>query len=50
VDGKQTQSQGHTTVVLEKRNNQWVIVLNHTSLAPKPPPASPASAPSGQQP
>jgi ketosteroid isomerase-like protein len=49
VDGQQTESQGQTTVVLEKRNNHWVIVLNHTSLAPKPPQATPANAPSGQQ-
>jgi ketosteroid isomerase-like protein len=50
VDGQQTESQGQTTVVLEKRNNHWVIVLNHTSLAARPPQATPASAPSGQQP
>jgi ketosteroid isomerase-like protein len=49
VDGQQMQSQGHTTVVLEKRNNHWVIVLNHTSAAPKPPQPAPASAPSGPQ-
>jgi len=49
VDGQQMESQGQTTVVLEKRNNQWVIVLNHTSLAPRVPQATPASAPSGQQ-
>ncbi len=48
VDGQQAESQGHTTVVLEKRNNHWVIVLNHTSLAARPPPAAPASAPAGQ--
>ncbi len=55
VDGQQAESQGQTTVVLEKRNNRWVIVHNHTSLAPKaqqnapvnpqpaqPPPAKPA--------
>jgi ketosteroid isomerase-like protein len=47
VDGQQTESQGQTTVVLEKRNNHWVIVLNHTSLAARPPQAAPASAPSG---
>jgi len=47
VDGQQTASQGQTTVVLEKRNNRWVIVLNHTSLAPRVP--QPAPAPSGQQ-
>jgi ketosteroid isomerase-like protein len=50
VDGQQTESLGQTTVVLEKRNNHWVIVLNHTSLAARPPQATPASAPSGQQP
>jgi ketosteroid isomerase-like protein len=50
VDGQQTQNQGQTTVVLEKRNNRWVIVLNHTSLAAKPPQATPASAPAGQPP
>jgi len=48
VDGQPMQSQGQTSLVMEKRNNHWVIALNHTSLAPKPPQA-PASAPSGQQ-
>jgi ketosteroid isomerase-like protein len=48
VDGQQTISQGQTTVVLEKRNNHWLIVLNHTSLAAKPPQAIPASAPAQQ--
>jgi ketosteroid isomerase-like protein len=47
MDGQQMQSQGQTTVVLEKRNKHWVIVLNHTSLAPRPPQATPVSAPSG---
>jgi ketosteroid isomerase-like protein len=50
VDGQQTESQGQTTVVMEKRNNHWVIVLNHTSLAPKVPQTAPAAAPTGQQP
>jgi ketosteroid isomerase-like protein len=50
VDGQPTVSQGQTTMVLEKRNNHWVIVLNHTSLAPKVPLAAPATAPSAQQP
>ncbi len=50
VDGQQAQSQGHTTVVLEKRENHWVIVLNHTSAAPKPQQPAPASAPSEQPP
>jgi len=38
-------SQGQTTVVLEKRNNRWVIVHNHTSLATAPPPATPPAKP-----
>jgi ketosteroid isomerase-like protein len=50
VDGQQTESQGHTTVVLEKRNNHWVIVLNHTSLAPRIPQPAPAAASGQQQP
>jgi ketosteroid isomerase-like protein len=33
VDGQGTASQGHTTLVMEKRNAKWVIVLNHTSVA-----------------
>ena len=49
VDGQQAQSQGHTTVVLEKHENHWVIVLNHTSAAPKPQQPAPAGAPSEQQ-
>ena len=46
VDGQPTQSQGQTTVVVEKRNNHWIIVHNHTSLSPaaqKPAPANPAT-------
>jgi ketosteroid isomerase-like protein len=31
VDGEPTGSQGQTTLVLEKRNNHWIIVHNHTS-------------------
>ena len=50
VDGQPMQSQGQTSVVMEKRNNHWVIALNHTSLAPKPLQVAPASAPSGQPP
>ena len=56
VDGQQTESQGQTTVVVEKRNNHWVIVHNHTSLAPKvqnapanTPPAQPTAKPAGSQ-
>jgi len=50
VDGLKTGSQGQTTVVLEKRNNHWVIVLNHTSLAAKVAQATPASTPAQQPP
>ena len=34
VDGRPVQSQGQTTVVVEKRADHWVIVHNHTSLVP----------------
>jgi len=44
VDGQSAESQGQTTVILEKRNNHWVIVHNHTSLAPKMQPAAPTNA------
>jgi ketosteroid isomerase-like protein len=36
VDGQSSVSQGHTTLVVEKRNAKWVIVLNHTSAAEGP--------------
>ena len=49
VDGQPMQSQGQTSLVLEKRNNHWVIALNHTSVTPRPPQVAPVSAPSGQQ-
>jgi ketosteroid isomerase-like protein len=50
VDGRQMQSQGHTTVVVEKRNGQWIIVHNHTSLVPGPQQAAPANTPPAGQP
>jgi len=49
VDGQPMQARGQTTLVLEKRNNHWVIVLNHTSLVQKIPAAAPAGAVTGQQ-
>ncbi len=49
VDGQPVQSLGQTTVVVEKRNNQWVIVHNHTSLPPGPLQAAPANTPTRQQ-
>ena len=45
VDGQPSTALGQTTVVLEKRNNRWVIVHNHTSLASAPPPANPPAKP-----
>jgi len=45
VDGQPTQSQGQTTLVLEKRTDHWVIAHNHTSLVMGAPPAVPASTP-----
>jgi len=44
VDGTQTSSVGQTTLVLEKRNDTWVIVHNHTSLVQATAPAAPANA------
>jgi ketosteroid isomerase-like protein len=32
VDGQPSAAQGQTTLVLEKRNNHWTIVHNHTSM------------------
>jgi ketosteroid isomerase-like protein len=48
VDGQPSASQGHTTLVVEKRNAKWVIVLNHTSVAEGRP--ANMSAPSSAQP
>ena len=50
VDGQPVTSQGQTTLVLAKRNNRWVIVHNHTSLAPAPPPSAPGAQPPSQPP
>jgi ketosteroid isomerase-like protein len=50
VDGQPSAAQGQTTLVLEKRNNHWVIVHNHTSLVPSAPPASPAGTQPTPQP
>lgn len=34
VDGKPAQAFGHTTLVLQKRSGNWLIVVNHTSAIP----------------
>lgn len=49
VDGKPTQLQGQTTVVVEKRNDHWVIVHNHTSLSPASLQNNPANTTTPQQ-
>ena len=49
VDGQPVQSQGQTTVVVEKRNTHWIIVHNHTSLSPESPRPAPANTPTTQQ-
>jgi ketosteroid isomerase-like protein len=48
IDGQPVTSQGQTTLVLAKRNNRWVIVHNHTSLAQAPP--TPGAQPPSQPP
>jgi len=56
VDGQPMISKGQTTLVVEKRNNRWVIVHNHTSVAAGAPPtaqqpvALPANTPPTSQP
>jgi len=44
VDGKPMAADGQTTLILEKRNENWVIVHNHTSLVQASQPTTPASA------
>ncbi|HTQ59249.1 MAG TPA: nuclear transport factor 2 family protein [Candidatus Solibacter sp.] len=50
VDGQPSAARGQTTLIVEKRNNKWVIVHNHTSLAPTAEPISPARTPQIAQP
>ncbi|HEX4546249.1 MAG TPA: nuclear transport factor 2 family protein [Candidatus Acidoferrum sp.] len=45
VDEQPTASRGQTTLVLEKRNNQWLIVHNHTSMVENLTPPAPGSSP-----
>jgi ketosteroid isomerase-like protein len=49
VDGQPSVSQGHMTLVMEKRNGKWVITLNHTSVAEQGP-RQQNSAPGSTQP
>lgn len=50
VDGQPSAAKGQTTLVVEKRNDRWVIVHNHTSMSPTVPAASPANTPQITQP
>jgi ketosteroid isomerase-like protein len=53
-EGKVAQFRGHTTLVLEKRGDRWVITLNHSSIvdssAPQPAATTFDSAPPGGKP
>jgi ketosteroid isomerase-like protein len=42
VGGNKIAARGDTTLVFEKRNGAWLIVLNHTSVTPDAAPAPPA--------
>ena len=50
VDGQPAAARGQTTLIMEKRDNHWVIVHNHTSLAPTSEPIAPANTPQIVQP
>ena len=43
VDGQPSAAQGQTTLVLEKRGDNWVVVHNHTSLVQASQPVAPAN-------
>ena len=45
VDEKTSTAQGQTTLVLQKRDGKWLIVLNHTSLVAPTPASTPANTP-----
>jgi len=49
VDGQEVGSRGQTTVVMEKRNNRWVIVHNHTSFIQGMPSIAPTNTPTLSQ-
>jgi ketosteroid isomerase-like protein len=44
VDGGPVSALGQTTLVVQKQNNHWVIVHNHTSMVPSAPASTPATA------
>jgi ketosteroid isomerase-like protein len=49
ADGQPTAAQGQTTLVMEKRNNHWTIVHNHTSMVRQltPETTAPTTQPTG---
>jgi ketosteroid isomerase-like protein len=49
VDGQPSASQGHTTLVMDRRGGKWLITLNHTSVAEQSAPRQP-NAPGSTQP
>jgi ketosteroid isomerase-like protein len=50
VDGQPTSARGQSTLILQKRNDQWVIVHNHTSAVPTAQAIPPANTPQIAQP
>ncbi len=48
VDGQQTAARGQTTLLLEKRAGNWMIIHNHTSLVDSGNPAHTAAMPQAQ--
>jgi len=44
VDGTPSAADGQTTLILEKRGEDWIILHNHTSLVQASQPAAPANA------
>jgi ketosteroid isomerase-like protein len=44
IDGNQDDIRGHTTLVLEKQGENWVIALDHTSVVSTTPQKAPAPA------
>jgi ketosteroid isomerase-like protein len=50
ADGQPTAAQGQTTLVVEKRNNHWIIVHNHTSMVRQLTPGANGTGASGTPP
>jgi ketosteroid isomerase-like protein len=50
VNGKIAEFRGHTTLILNKRGDRWVIVLNHSSVVPEATQTGPAPIAAPAQP